>query len=90
MIKPIKFIKEFQLSDEDYGIVENWGDDGDSEVGDCDFATVKQGMEGYWITEMPTKSVNEFETIFVYIPYFDFGTYVCASFVEEITNETHN
>lgn len=84
MIKPVKFIKAFQLSDQDYGIVENWGDDGESEVGDCDFAMVKQDMKGLWITEMPTKSVDEFETIFVYIPHFDFGTYIDASYVEEV------
>ena len=84
MIKPVKFIREFQFSDKDYGIVENWGDDGESEVGDCGFAMVKQGMRGYWITEMPHEVVGSVQTIFVYIPYFDFGTYIDASYVEEI------
>ena len=83
MFKKVVFVEKIQLSDEDYGLVENWSDlEGTTELGD-DFVCTREGMKGLWVTDMPVDdSVSDL--IFIYIPELSYGSYMKSSYVKEV------
>jgi len=78
MIKKIRIAEGFEFSDDNFGVVANVGIDCTSEP-DEDFVMVTLHEEGLWITDMPEKE----DSLFVYFPIFDFGTYIHKAYVEE-------
>lgn len=79
MIKKVKILQEFSLSDGNYGLTSNVGIK-DSCHPDTEFFVVKYEEEALWITNMSHKE----DSVFVYFPSCDFGTYIWEGHVEEI------
>jgi hypothetical protein len=81
MIKNVTFQKEILLCDDNYCLAENIGDaDCSEEAGDI--VSTYIGMKALWVTNMLPKKEDS-RLIFIYIPEYNYGTYMLKEFILE-------